>query len=123
MGRALMDMLVARTRYKALSTLTRAYKPTVPVSFLATLLGFVARNQSPMSTDVAGDSSSPACGSQRSQQTQVLPGCSAAVFPGRNRPQVCISIYITAFLSSFASIVVSFRSPPSFAAKVCCCIL
>lgn len=87
MGRALMDMLVARTRYKALKTLTRAYKPAVPVSFLATLLGFAARAPSLTSTDKVTTSNGDASQAQSCPPVEVLPGCTAAVFPGRNQPQ------------------------------------
>lgn len=79
MGRALMDMLVARTRFKALTMLARAYKPTVPVPFLSTLLGFAARSPSAVPTRPLGHSG------DSHLTTQVLPGCSATVFLGRNQ--------------------------------------
>lgn len=82
-----MDMLVAPLRYKALGTLVKAYKPAVPVPFIARLLGFVARARP--SKD-AGVSDKDGLGSTASG-LEVLPGCSAAVFPGRARAQVSIS--------------------------------
>jgi hypothetical protein len=42
LGRALMDLAVPALRYDALKVLTKAFLPTLPVPFLAALLGFVA---------------------------------------------------------------------------------
>lgn len=45
LGRALMDVYVPALRFDALSAVVKAFKPSVPLPFLATLLGFVAPQQ------------------------------------------------------------------------------
>ena len=87
MGRALMDMLVARLRYEALGTLVKAYKPAVPVPFIARLLGFVARSPPAASAEEATDGGGGSTAAEAAA-LDVLPGCSAAVFPGRAHAQV-----------------------------------
>ena len=42
LGRALMDIYVPKLRFDALTVVVKAFKPSVPVSFLASMLGFVA---------------------------------------------------------------------------------
>lgn len=71
LGRALMDMALPRVRYSALHVLTRAYQPSVPVAFVARLLGFVARS----------------CNAA-SPTEDTLPGCRRPVFVGGAAPQV-----------------------------------
>ncbi len=80
-----MDVLVARLRYKALGTLVRAYKPAVPVPFIARLLGFVARARISVTAAGAGSGGST---SAEAAALEVMPGSSAAVFPGRSHAQV-----------------------------------
>jgi hypothetical protein len=45
LGRALMDMAVPKFRFSALSRMVAAFKPSVPVSFVASVLGFVCRRK------------------------------------------------------------------------------
>lgn len=42
LGRALMDIYVPKLRFDALTVVVKAFKPAVPVPFLASMLGFVA---------------------------------------------------------------------------------
>ena len=42
LGRALMDIYVPTLRFDALTVVVKAFKPSVPVPFLASMLGFVA---------------------------------------------------------------------------------
>lgn len=42
LGRALMDIYVPKLRFDALTVVVKAFKPSVPVPFLAGMLGFVA---------------------------------------------------------------------------------
>jgi len=72
LGRALMDMALPRVRYSALHVLTRAYQPSVPLAFVARMLGFVARGPRAAGSPAAAP----------------LPGCSQAVFAGAAAPQV-----------------------------------
>ena len=78
MGRALLDMFVSVVRWRALNALVRVFKPSLGADFLARLLGFVARsstagNQSDAKAELQGEAAA----------LEVLPGCSAAVFPGK----------------------------------------
>lgn len=85
MGRALLDMFVAVVRWRALNTLVRAFKPAVGVDFVARLLGFSPRKGPPN----GGGGAEPEEGKEEAVAAlEVLPGCSAAVFPGRNQPEV-----------------------------------
>jgi hypothetical protein len=77
MGRALMDMFLDRLRFAALNVIVRAFKPHVPVPFLARLLGFLAPQ------DSCSDSVSAARATAMS-----LPGSRHAVFVGQNAPRV-----------------------------------
>nr|POE55216.1 sac3 family protein a [Quercus suber] len=36
-----MDLYVEKMRYKAVSCMSRSYRPTVPVSYIAQVLGFI----------------------------------------------------------------------------------
>ena len=104
-----MDVLVARLRFKALGTLVRAYKPAVPVPFIARLLGFVARGRISLTAAGSGSGGSTPAEAQAAA-LDVMPGCSAAVFPGRSHAQVprlhcahtchCLSTRSSGLLSS-----------------------
>ena len=87
MGRALMDMFVAVVRWRALSALVRAFKPSIAVAFVARLLGFVKRSGKVDGNGGDGGSDADAAAGDAAA-LEVLPGCSAAVFPGKSQPQV-----------------------------------
>ena len=76
MGRALLDVLFPKLRFGALRSLVQAFKPTLPVAFLARQLGFLAaegHKQVPASPSIAG---------------LALPGCTQEVYPGKHAVQV-----------------------------------
>ena len=77
MGRALLDMFVSVVRWRALNALVRVFKPSLGVDFLARLLGFVARSGASKASDGKTELQGEAAA------LEVLPGCSAAVFPGK----------------------------------------
>ena len=90
LGRALMDLAVPRLRFGCLNSCVKAFKPSLPVDFLARTLGFV----------VAGDSTTTGCSKtgadneniqgkkeEREQQQQPLPGCASAIFQGAYAPK------------------------------------
>ena len=66
LGRALMDVHVPTLRFEALGTLVKAYKPSLPLTFLAGVLGFVKPPPGVVGAgagvDVAGKSSLEAAG-------------------------------------------------------------
>lgn len=72
LGRALMDLAVPRQRFAALNAFVKAFKPSVPVDFLATLLGFVAPE----------DAEHKSGKEKGSGMTVPLPGCANCVFEG-----------------------------------------
>ncbi|XP_058008061.1 SAC3 family protein A-like [Hevea brasiliensis] len=41
----LMDLCVEKMRYKAVSCISRSYRPTVPVSYIAQVLGFSSTSE------------------------------------------------------------------------------
>lgn len=83
MGRALLDMFVGVVRWRALNLLVRAFKPSLGVDFVARLLGFVARRDSG-----SGDNGDATEAHGDAAALEVLPGCSAAVFPGKHKAAV-----------------------------------
>lgn len=85
MGRALLDMFVGVVRWRALSVLVRAFKPGCGADLVARLLGFAARRNGGCSAAAANET-----GEKQGEVAalEVLPGCSAAVFPGKHRPAV-----------------------------------
>lgn len=72
LGRALMDLAVPRQRFAALNAFVKAFKPSVPVDFLARLLGFVA----------VEDAEQNAGKEKESGLTMPLPGCVNLAFEG-----------------------------------------
>ena len=73
LGRALMDLAVPGLRFAALSSFIKAFKPTVPLGFLARLLGFVVAEETGKKTE-----------DEKSGATTLkpLPGCANLVFEG-----------------------------------------
>jgi hypothetical protein len=79
MGRALMDLAVAKMRWLGLNVAVRAFRPTLPVAVLARMLGFVARADA---SGAGGDGAPPQA------DARPLPGCSRASYEGTAKPQV-----------------------------------
>lgn len=87
LGRALMDLAVQRVRFAALTAFVKAFKPSLPVEYIARTLGFM-----PQSVQDEGDAT-------RAAPKEPLPGCSQIVFAGRHAPsesaeaglQACVS--------------------------------
>lgn len=79
MGRALMDMFIDRFRFAALNMIVRAFKPHLPVAFVARLLGFLA----PQDGQQGSLSTASAAGIS-------LPGSRHPVFSGKHAPQVTL---------------------------------
>ncbi len=77
MNRALMDLHVSKIRWTALNTFVKAFRPSVPVSFVARILGFVG-------TVKDGHA-------EVNHSGLALPGCAHARFDGRYSPQVRVS--------------------------------
>lgn len=79
LGRALMDLAVPRLRFGCLNSFVKAYKPSLPVAFLARMLGFVTENST-------GNSAEKEEGKKKKEksieQQQPLPGCVSVVFEG-----------------------------------------
>ena len=91
LGRALMDLAVPRVRFAALTTAVKAFKPSLPVPFLASLLGFVRGREGADGVEAAvhaeaGDAVVEGRGWGRGGQP--LPGCAHAVFVGRYAAKV-----------------------------------
>lgn len=74
LGRALMDIMAPRLRWAALNVLVRSYKAPLPVSFVASMLGFCPVKQK------AGQAQAKV---EQGVSGQVLPGCRAAVYAGK----------------------------------------
>lgn len=77
MGRAVMDIFIDRFRFAALNMVVKAYKPHVPVAFVARILGFLA----------AARDSERECSSAVAAGIS-LPGSRHPVFAGKHAPQV-----------------------------------
>jgi len=78
LGRALMDLAVPRLRFGCLTSFVKAYKPSLPVDFLARMLAFVAGNS-------IGSTAEKEQGKKKKEESieeQPLPGCASAVFEG-----------------------------------------
>jgi hypothetical protein len=106
LGRALMDMAVPKFRFSALSRMVAAFKPSVPVSFIASVLGFVCRrkeeayNSSNISKGtgitislkkkgegVNKSTSSTLMGNNNNNSNnKLLPGCARGVYIGQHAP-------------------------------------
>jgi hypothetical protein len=80
LGRALMDLAVPRLRFGCLNSCVKAFKPSLPVDFLARMLGFVVVNAGNTADKEEGKSGTK----EEQQQTPLppLPGCVSAVFLG-----------------------------------------
>jgi len=78
LGRALMDLAVPRFRFAALSAFVKAFKPTLPVDYVARVLGFVS------TAAEKGAEGSDRCLVKETvaKTVQPLPGCRAVVFEG-----------------------------------------
>ncbi len=72
LGRALMDIYVPKLRFDALTVVVKAFKPSVPVPFLASMLGFVAR-----AAPAAHAASTPAGGSPAAGGGRASPAAAA----------------------------------------------
>lgn len=73
LGRALMDIYVPKLRFDALTVAVKAFKPTVPLPFLAALLGFVApppRRAAVAATSGGGSGEAPAGGASEAAGTE-----------------------------------------------------
>lgn len=82
MQRALLDLIMRRTRFSGLQSLTRAFAPgSVPVAFVCRVLGFVGRY-----CDGEAGEQAVASGGE-TDAVGVLSGCSRAHFPGAYGPQ------------------------------------
>lgn len=82
MQRALLDLIMRRTRFSGLQSLTRAFAPgSVPVAFVCRVLGFVGR----YCDGEAGEQALASGG--ETDAVGVLSGCSRAHFPGAYGPQ------------------------------------
>lgn len=113
LGRALMDIYVPKLRFEALQTICKAFKPTVPLPFLAAVLGFVATaaagTAAPATAGTteagklvgsqprkhtgaaagAGEGSAVAGGDERAESAnEPPPGCKEARFEGEYAAQV-----------------------------------
>jgi len=75
LGRALMDLVVPKIRFLALTQFVQAFKPTLSVSFVCTVLGFHRSAQTPAQVPVSGERGE-AC---------IPAGCSCAEFEGMFR--------------------------------------
>lgn len=90
LGRALMDLAVPRLRFAALNTYVKAFKPTLPVDFIARSLGFlvaVDAKQEAMGNDDShnddnDDDEKKIVYSTIENTKHPLPGCSHSVFKG-----------------------------------------
>lgn len=105
MGRALLDMFVSVVRWRALNALVRVFKPSLGADFLARLLGFVARsstagNQSDAKAELQGEAAA----------LEVLPGCSAAVFPGKYPAAVRLLSQLLPSVAKFQCASASYNS-------------
>jgi SAC3/GANP family len=78
MGRALLDKYLPEFRFRALNIIVRAYRPTLPVSFVAELLGF----------SLGAGYVTHVHGRLAEDHAVTLPGCSAAAFVGKYMPKV-----------------------------------
>ena len=78
MGRALMDSLLPQVRFSALNMLVKAFAPTLPLPFVASVLGFMRSEQG-----------SDGALASEANGNDALPGASVPVFPGRFAVQVC----------------------------------
>jgi hypothetical protein len=88
LSRRLMDAGISNLRFKALRALVRTHKPTaLPLTFLATSLGFLAQDQAAAAAAAAGGGASGGCYPEGSIDLQLgaltldgsgalLPGCS-----------------------------------------------
>jgi hypothetical protein len=74
LGRALMDLVVPKIRFLALTQFVQAFKPTISVSFVCTVLGFHRRAPASAEAVLAGG-----------QDEVISPGCSSAEFEGMFR--------------------------------------
>jgi SAC3/GANP family len=90
MGRALLDMFVSVVRWRALNALVRVFKPSLGVDFVARLLGFAPRQGGASASDATAEPQGEAAA------LEVLPGCSAAVFPGKYPAAVRLLSGVTA---------------------------
>lgn len=84
MGRALLDMFVGVARWRGVNALVRAFKPSLGVDFVARLLGFAARRGGGRGLGAADGTENHG----EAAALEVLPGCSAAVFPGKHQAAV-----------------------------------
>lgn len=97
LGRALLDVIAPKLRWAALNVLVKGYKTSLPVSFVARILGFSPQPPS-ASIPAAGGGKRPGEGDEgqhrggqqqqqqrlQGEQPQVpLPGCRHAVFLGK----------------------------------------
>jgi hypothetical protein len=93
LGRALMDLAAPAVRFGALTAAVKAFKPSLPVEYLARVLGFVA-GEGEGAGEGAGEGEGEgvhAAGSGVGGGGGVgrpLPGCSRGVFAGRHAAQV-----------------------------------
>jgi SAC3 family protein LENG8/THP3 len=76
LGRALMDLAVPRLRFGCLNSCVKAFKPSLPVDFLARMLGFVNVNNPGEEEEEEGKKN------KEKIEKQPLPGCASAVFIG-----------------------------------------
>jgi hypothetical protein len=74
LGRALMDLAVPRLRFACLTSCVKAFKPSLPVDFLARTLGFVA-------TVVVSEKEEEQ-GKKKEGKGEPLPGCASTMFEG-----------------------------------------
>lgn len=78
----------APCRFAALNVLVKAFKPTLEVAFIASLLGFVLSTVDDGGDAAAADGAAATDGSGVGGVGEVLPGCSQAELGGRNAAKV-----------------------------------
>ena len=84
LGRALLDLVMPRARFRALQELAKACAPGLPVGHLAALLQFAPQGGPPAAGEAPGR---PGKGRPRAGPG-TLPGCTARVFGGKFAPAV-----------------------------------
>eukprot|EP00889_Picochlorum_renovo_P007367 jgi/Picre1/34397/NNA_001866.t1 len=81
LGRALMDLVVPKLRFLALTQFVSAFKPSLSLSFISSVLGF----QRPDVNNTLLQKYSSKAEKKVSGSSTVLPGCSRAEFEGKHR--------------------------------------
>ncbi|GAX79021.1 hypothetical protein CEUSTIGMA_g6461.t1 [Chlamydomonas eustigma] len=85
LGRALMDGVAHKMRWAALNVIVKAFKAAVPVSFLASVLGFTQVQVALSDPQQAGSNACSASTLQsKSMDNIILPGCRTVKFLGKN---------------------------------------